>query len=139
MVIPRLPSYLVSLLLMSLKHPTRWAPIADLLVIVIFVAVGRNRHGLDSTGTVWFLTVLWPFALAWMISGVAVRLYASADRTWLRLIGTIIATAILGGLLRGFTGHTMFSVFNIVFSIFILFGTAGWRSIRLLTIRVRSN
>lgn len=131
--------WVVSLRVMALKHPTRWAPIADLLVIALFVAVGRNRHGLDSTGPIWFLTVLWPFALAWMISGVTTRLYVSVDRTWLRLIGTIIATAILGGLLRGLTSHTMFSVFNIVFSVFILFGTAGWRSIRLLTLRVKSN
>ena len=124
---------------MSLKHPTRWAPIADLLVIVTFVAVGRNRHGLESTGLVWFLTVLWPFALAWSISGVTMRLYTSTDRTWLRLIAAIISTAILGGLLRGFTGHTMFSVFNIVFSVFILLGMAGWRSIRLVALRVRSS
>ena len=138
-VIPMPMELVVSLPLMALKHPTRWAPIADLLVIAIFVAVGRNRHGLDSTGPIWFLTVLWPFALAWMISGVTFRLYASSDRTWLRLVGVIIATAILGGLLRGFTSHTMFSVFNIVFSLFILLGTAGWRALRLLTLRVRSS
>ena len=54
-------------------------------------------------------------AVAWIVGALALRLYTAAERPWLRLVGTVVVTVTLGGLLRHFTpGHSMFSAFNLV-------------------------
>jgi len=109
-------------------RPPRWAPIADAVVLMVFVGIGRRTHGLEETGLTWFLTVLWPLALAWVVGAMSLSLYTARTREFARLVGTIVITAVLGGLLRHFTpGHAMFSAFNVVVSCGLLLGTGGWR------------
>lgn len=109
-------------------RPPRWAPIADAVVLVVFVALGRRSHGLDETGVTWFLTVLWPIALAWVLGALALSLYRARTREFVRLLGTIVSAAVLGGLLRYFTpGRAMFSAFTVVLACGLSLGTFGWR------------
>jgi len=109
-------------------RPPRWAPLADAVVLMVFVGIGRRTHGLETTGLTWFLTVLWPLALAWVVGAMSLSLYTARTREFARLVGTIVITAVLGGLLRHFTpGHAMFSAFNVVVSCGLLLGTGGWR------------
>lgn len=109
-------------------RPPRWAPFADAAVLLVFVGIGRRSHGLEETGLTWFLTVLWPLAFAWVVGSLALSLYTARTRESVRLVGTIVITAVLGGLLRHFTpGHAMFSAFNVVLSCGLLLGTGGWR------------
>lgn len=111
-------------------RPPRWAPIADAVVLLVFLAFGRRTHGLEETGLEWFLTVLWPLALAWVVGALVLQLYTARTREFARLIGTIVITAVLGGLLRHFTpGHAMFSAFNVVLSCGLLLGMGGWRAV----------
>ena len=110
-------------------RPPRFAPLADAAVVVVFLLIGRRSHGLEQAGSTWFLEVLWPIAVAWIVGALALRLYAASERPWLRLEGTVVVTATLGGLLRHFTpGHAMFSAFNVVLAIGLLIGTGGWRA-----------
>lgn len=109
-------------------RPPRWAPIADAIVLVVFVAIGRRSHGLDETGLTWFATVLWPIAVAWLVGALALSLYRARTREYLRLVGTIAVAVVLGGLLRHFTpGRAMFSAFTIVLACGLSLGTFGWR------------
>lgn len=109
-------------------RPPRWAPLADAVVLMVFVGIGRRTHGLGTTGLTWFLTVLWPLACAWVVGSLSLSLYTARSREFARLIGTIVITAVLGGLLRHFTpGHAMFSAFNVVLSCGLLLGMGGWR------------
>jgi hypothetical protein len=109
-------------------RPPRWAPIADAIVLVVFVAIGRRSHGLDESGLTWFLTVLWPIALAWLLGALALSLYRARTGEFLRLLGTVATAVVLGGLLRHFTpGRAMFSAFTIVLACGLSLGTFGWR------------
>mgnify|MGYP003337681992 CR=1 FL=1 len=102
-------------------RPPRFAPLADAAVVVVFLLIGRRSHGLEQAGSTWFLEVLWPIAVAWIVGALALRLYTAAERPWLRLVGTVVVTVTLGGLLRHFTpGHAMFSAFNVVLAIGLL-------------------
>jgi hypothetical protein len=109
-------------------RPPRWAPIADAGVLVVFVAIGRRSHGLEETGITWFLTVLWPIALAWVVGALALSLYRARTREFVRLLGTIVTAVVVGGLLRYFTpGRAMFSAFTVVLACGLSLGTYGWR------------
>lgn len=111
-------------------RPPRWAPIADAVVLMAFLGLGRRTHGLETTGLTWFLTVLWPLAFAWAVGSLSLSLYTARTREFVRLVGTIVVTAVLGGLLRHFTpDHAMFSAFNVVLSCGLLLGTGGWRAV----------
>lgn len=110
-------------------RPPRWAPSADGAVLVVFLLLGRRSHGLEQAGSSWFLTVLWPIAVAWCVGAVVLRLYTAERAMWWRLGGTILITVTLGGLLRHFTpGHEMFSAFNVVLGVGLALGTVGWRA-----------
>ena len=102
-------------------YPPRVKPLADATGLVVFLLIGRRSHGLEQAGSTWFLEVLWPIAVAWIVGALALRLYTAAERPWLRLVGTVVVTVTLGGLLRHFTpGHSMFSAFNLVLAIGLL-------------------
>ena len=67
----------------------RLAPAIDAAILILFVAIGRDQHHLESTGVSWFLTVLWPLAAGWAVGALVTRLYTAPTRWWLRLLGTI--------------------------------------------------
>jgi hypothetical protein len=116
----------------------RWvAPALDLLAIVVFIAVGRDRHEV-SWNLEWFFTVWWPLTVGWAVGSVVTRLYWQAERTWLRLAGTIVIAVLLGGLLRTFTGRVAFSIFTVVALAFLTLVTFGWRLIALAVTRRRA-
>ena len=106
----------------------RLAPVIDLGFMVLFVAIGRDQHRLESTGLTWYLTVLWPLVAGWAVGALATRLYTRADRTWLRLLATVIISVFLDAVLRAtFTDRPWFSVFSIVAFVFLTMTTFSWR------------
>jgi len=109
----------------------RWvAPTLDLLSIVVFILIGRDTHHV-SWNLEWFFVVWWPLTLAWVVGSTATLLYLRADRTWLRLAGTLVVTVLLGGLLRTFTGRVAYSIFTVVSLAFLTLFTFGWRLVAL--------
>jgi hypothetical protein len=116
----------------------RVAPALDAVCLIVFVAIGREQHDLNSTGVGWYLTVLWPLALGFAVGALATRLYTHSERWGLRLVGTVAIAAILDALLRGtFTDRGYLSVFTIVLFLFNCLTTFGWRLIWLTVARWR--
>jgi hypothetical protein len=116
----------------------RVAPVLDAVCLVVFVAIGREQHDLDSTGVGWFLTVLWPLAVGWIVGALVTRVYVRSDWWWLRLVGTVAVAAVLDALLRGtFTDRGYLSVFTIVLFLFNCLTTFAWRAVWLGAARVR--
>jgi len=106
----------------------RLAPVIDLGFMVLFVAIGRDQHRLESTGLTWYLTVLWPLVAGWAVGALETQLYTRADRTWLRLLATVIISVFLDAVLRAtFTDRPWFSVFSIVAFVFLTMTTFSWR------------
>jgi hypothetical protein len=113
------------------------APAIDAVCLALFVALGRESHGIGrSVG--WFFTVLWPFAAGWFAVALAVRLYTSATRPWLRLTVTWIAGLAVGLALRSaFTHRASFSTFAVVVYVFVGLATFGWRAVAIALRRLR--
>lgn len=109
----------------------RWvAPTLDLLSIVLFILIGRDRHAVDWN-LEWFVVVWWPLTLGWVVVAFVTRLYTRPDRTWLRLAATIVGGILLGGLFRIPTGRVPYSVFTVVALGTLTIFTFGWRLVAL--------
>lgn len=103
------------------------AAAVDAVCLVVFVAAGRQSHGLD-TGAGWFFVVLWPIAVAWFAVALVVRLYTAASRPWLRLAATGLLGVGIGLILRIVLTHRDTPVaFVLVAYAFITLTTVGWR------------
>ena len=103
------------------------APVLDAIALIIFVAAGRESHGLNE-GAGWFLDVLWPIAVGWFAVATAALLYARRGHTAVRLAVTVVAGVGIGLLLRAAVTHRATPVvFVIVAFAFITLLTAGWR------------
>jgi hypothetical protein len=104
-------------------------PALDLVCIIAFILVGAGRHNIDE-GAGWFLTVLWPIAVAWFGVALVARLYTRDDRWVSRLLATIAAGTVLMCVLRGaFTDRPWISVFAVVFVAWMVLTAYGWRLI----------
>ncbi|HWU47382.1 MAG TPA: DUF3054 domain-containing protein [Humibacter sp.] len=112
------------------------AALFDLVLIVVFVLIGRRSHGEEFT-VAGMLTTLWPFLAGLVVGWVVTR----AWRHPLPILhpGMIIwaCTVVLGMLLRVLSGQgvqwSFILVAAIVTGIFLL----GWRAVALLAVSVR--
>jgi len=106
--------------------------VIDLVCLVLFVLIGRDRHDV-SDGVGWFLGVLWPLALGWFVVAVATKLYTNPARPWLRLTATWALGLTLALVVRGIVlGRQPVSTFALVLFAFVALETFGWRLIALL-------
>jgi hypothetical protein len=108
---------------------------ADLLVLVVFVLVGRRSHD-EGSGVEGFLRVLWPFAVGLVIATVASGTWR-APLEWRRAIVTWLLTVALGMALRiAVQGRDFKPTFVIVTTVFVGAGMLGWRAV-VRRVRVR--
>jgi hypothetical protein len=115
------------------------APILDVLCIVAFILVGAGRHDAVDDGFPWFFAVFWPLTLGWAAAALASRLYTRPGGMWVRLLVTIAAGILVGGLLRyTFTDRPFISIFTLVAFLFLALTTYGWRLIWLFFERRRN-
>lgn len=106
----------------------RLAPVLDAVCIVAFVALGRDRHGIDG-GIGWFATVLWPLLVGWFAAALLTRLYGRAARSWNSLVLTLMGGLAIASLCRAlFTHRPLAGVFTLVALGFLGLTTAGWRA-----------
>jgi hypothetical protein len=111
------------------RSPRPWvAAVADLVVVVVFVLVGRRSHHEDA-GLAGFLRVWWPFAVgvavAWIVSG----LYR-APLAWGRAVAAWLLTVGVGMAVRVVAEDREFKVsFTIVTLLFVGTGMLGWRAV----------
>lgn len=114
--------------------PRPLALVIDLVLVLVFVLIGRASH--DENPVAGALVTLWPFA-----SGLGVGwLVARAWRHPLRLVPTglvIWACTVAGGmLLRIVSGQGVQLSFVIVAAIVLAAFLVGWRAIALAVTRV---
>jgi hypothetical protein len=112
------------------------AAVADALVVVVFVAIGRRTHhsGGDVEG---FFGVLWPFAAGLVVGWLATGL-ARAPLSLRRAAGAWVITVVIGVALRIVVqGHEWKPTFAIVALLFFGAAMLGWRAVVLARVASR--
>ncbi len=112
--------------------------VADLVCIVVFVALGKENHGVHR-GIGWFFNVWWPLAIGLIVGALITRLYTATDRWPLRLVVTVAIMVLVGGPLRTTTGRVMYSVFTLVAFGMLNLLTFGWRLLRIAFRQMRGS
>lgn len=113
----------------------RYLPLViDLVLVVIFAAVGRASHGLNALG---ILSTAWPFLLACLIGWIVVQLAKFAG-TGLRAGLAMALVTWLGGIgIRLLSGNTADPAFILVAGATLTLFQLGWRIIHHLVSRRR--
>jgi len=105
----------------------------DLVLVIVFVLIGRASHGEDARG---FLITLWPFAAGLVVGWVIARVWIAPRRiVWTGLI-VWLSTVIVGMLLRLLSQQGVQLGFVIVTVIVLAVFLLGWRALSSLVIRV---
>jgi hypothetical protein len=106
-----------------------WAAFgADLLVVIVFVAVGRRSHD-EGSGLEGFLRVWWTFAVG-VVVATGVSGVWRAPLEWRRAIVAWLVTVALGMTLRiAVQGREFKPSFVIVTTVFLGAGMLGWRAV----------
>jgi hypothetical protein len=120
------------------RPATKWivgAFLLDVVLVVVFAAIGRASHGEDPLGGLF--TTAWPFlvgvVVGWLVQG-AWRDPLPPVRTGLGVWG---ATLVVGMLLRTLSGQGIAIPFVIVAAIVLFAFLVGWRALVLLVTRRR--
>lgn len=114
------------------------AAVADLVAIIVFVAIGRRNH--DEAGTVGgFLTTLWPFLVGALVGwGVAAltsgRRFAPCSMVPAGVV-VWISTVVVGMILRALSGQGTAASFIVVASVATGVLLLGWRGVAALAVR----
>jgi hypothetical protein len=104
------------------------AAAADLVVLVLFVVIGRRSHHEDA-GAVGFLRVWWPFAAGLLLAWGITRL-DRAPLAWGRAVVAWLLTVAIGMVLRiAVEGRDFKVAFTIVTLLFVGAGMLGWRGV----------
>jgi hypothetical protein len=113
--------------------------IADVVLVVVFAAIGRASHdeAVFGAGGLGLLETSWPFLVAlvagWLVT-LAWRHPLAPVRTGL---GVWLVTVAGGMLLRALTGQGVVVAFVIVASVSLLVLLLGWRVVATLVVRAR--
>lgn len=117
--------------------PPVWIPpLLDVLVIVVFVLLGRRSHD-EAERVTGFLRVGWPFAVGLGVSALAAGAWRSPF-AWKRVVIAWIGTVALGMVMRiVIQGRAFKPAFVIVATVFVGAGMLGWRAIAVWRRRAR--
>jgi hypothetical protein len=113
-----------------------WAAALDLILVLVFVLIGRSSHdeGITLLGT---LETAWPFVAGLAIAWLAMRAWRHPRRLLWTGAGIWLLTVIAGMLLRLVTGQGIQLAFVIVATVVLGVFLLGWRGIALLVERRR--
>ncbi|MGJ3191104.1 DUF3054 domain-containing protein [Paenarthrobacter nitroguajacolicus] len=121
-----------------MSSPSRtWIPaaIADLLLILVFAAMGRDAHARGDIVSGAFATA-WPFLAGAAIGWVVLRTWRAPWALWPSGVGIWIGAVLVGMLLRAVTGQTVVLPFVLVALISLGVFLLGYRAVAALIIRV---
>jgi hypothetical protein len=100
--------------------------LGDVVVLVVFVLVGRRSHHEDA-GLAGFFRVWWPFAVALVVAWLVTGLWRT-PLAWPRAVVAWLVTVGLGLALRiAVRGRDFKVAFTIVTLLFVGAGMLGWR------------
>jgi hypothetical protein len=119
---------------MTARRSPWWAFVADLVLVVTFVLIGRRSHD-ESSALVGVLTTLWPFA-AGLVVGWALVLVRGRSLPAVTS-GLVVwpATVVAGMVLRVVSGQGTAVSFVIVTVIVLGAFLLGWRALARLARR----
>lgn len=113
------------------------AAVIDLVLVVVFVIIGRSSHD-EASSFVGFLTTVWPFVAGVAVGWLIMRAWrAPLDVVWTG-IGIWISTVVFGMLLRSFADQGVQLSFVIVTVVVLGVFLLGWRGIVALVLRRRT-
>ncbi len=104
----------------------RFSFVCDLVVVVVFVAIGRHTHDRHSSFND-FLRILWPFALSVLLASLVVRRTMKAKTAVAQGAVIAIVTTAVAMALRVLSGQGTAIAFIIVSLVFLGAAMIGWR------------
>lgn len=111
----------------SATSPVR-AAVADLLAVMLFVAIGRASHA-EALSIVGFAATAWPFVAGLALGWVALRAWRRPTAIrWVGL-GLWVVTVLVGLLLRVANGDGAPTGFVVVTTIVLGILLLGWRAV----------
>ncbi len=106
------------------------ALVGDLLVVILFVAIGFVQHGTPLT-TENIVLVGWPFAVGALLGHLAIRAWRAPFRIWPHGVFVWAITLATGMAVRTLFGAGTEVSFLIVTAIVLGVGMLGWRAVAL--------
>ena len=112
----------------SSSRTTALAFVADLLVVLVFVAIGRRNHaeGVTAAGVV---ATAWPFAAGTTVGWAAARAWRAPTSALASGVPVWVTTIAVGMVLRRVSGEGTPISFVIVASVFLGTFLVGWRAV----------
>ncbi|MET4539012.1 MULTISPECIES: DUF3054 domain-containing protein [Micrococcaceae] len=120
-----------------MPSPSRlWIPIAiaDVLLILVFAAIGRDAHARGDIVSGAFATA-WPFLTGAALAWLAARVWRTPLALWPTGVLVWISAVLVGMLLRAVTGQTVVLPFVIVALITLGIFLLGYRAVAALWLR----
>jgi|UPI0002E7071C peptidoglycan/LPS O-acetylase OafA/YrhL len=122
---------------MSMSSPSRlWIPaaIADLLLVLVFAAIGRDAHARGDIISGAFATA-WPFLAGAAIAWAVTRAWRSPLGMWPSGVCIWIGAVVVGMLLRAATGQVVVLPFVLVALITLGVFLLGYRLLAAMLLR----
>lgn len=119
-----------------LRPSLRIAQAFDVILVLVFVLIGRASHSEDLS-ILGILVTLWPFLVGLVIGHLVMRAWRAPFRiVWIG-IGIWIATVVVGMLLRLASAQGVAFSFVVVATVVLGVFLLGWRALALLVTRGR--
>ncbi|NEM91630.1 DUF3054 domain-containing protein [Galbitalea soli] len=114
----------------QLRTSLRVAQAIDVVLVLVFVLIGRSSHheAITLPGT---LVTLWPFLVGLVAGHLVMRAWRSPLRVWPTGVGIWVATVVVGMLLRVVSGQGIQLGFVIVATIVLGVFLVGWRALAI--------
>ncbi|WP_341579874.1 DUF3054 domain-containing protein [Microbacterium schleiferi] len=112
----------------------------DVVLVVIFAAIGRASHGEEVIGPdgLGLAQTTWPFVVALLVGWLTMRLWRFPLAILNAGVAVWLYTVIGGMLLRAISGQGVQTAFVIVASIVLAVFFVGWRGVVALILRRRA-
>lgn len=107
---------------------TALALVADLLVVLVFVTIGRRSHA-EGVSAVGVMATAWPFASGTAAGWAASRGWRAPTSALATGVPVWVATVAVGMVLRQVSGEGTPVSFGIVASVFLGTFLVGWRAV----------
>jgi hypothetical protein len=116
------------------------AALLDLVLVLLFAAIGRVSHG-EDLGPAGMARTAGPFLVGWLVGWVLVALVPSTrsrPRSLLAGVPVWVAVVVVGMVVRHAVGDGVQTSFVVVTTIVVAVFLLGWRAVAALVARGRA-